>query len=148
MGNIYRAEILFVARVHPSVPGTQLRRILQPATVCVQPATVCVQPATECVQPATLCVQPATLLCPACKRTCPGTQLTRAEFDRIWAASVDLMRRGYEVPGASPTAAARTHAAAAWTHAALYRLPDAYKGGLHTCGYSLRTCGYSLHTYG
>jgi len=45
VGNIYRAEILFVARVHPSVPGLQL---------------------------------------------------TRDEFDRVWAASVDLMQRGYE----------------------------------------------------
>ena len=26
VGNIYRAEILFVARVHPSVPGVQLTR--------------------------------------------------------------------------------------------------------------------------
>ena len=26
VGNIYRAEILFVARVHPSVPGAQLTR--------------------------------------------------------------------------------------------------------------------------
>ena len=48
VGNIYRAEILFVARVHPSVPGLQL---------------------------------------------------TRYEFDRVWAASVNLMQRGYEQVG-------------------------------------------------
>lgn len=45
VGNIYRCEILFVARVHPNVPGNAL---------------------------------------------------SRAEFDRVWAASVKLMRRGYE----------------------------------------------------
>ena len=45
VGNIYRAEILFVARVHPSAPGRHL---------------------------------------------------TRNEFDRVWAASVRLMQRGYE----------------------------------------------------
>ncbi|EOD14820.1 putative formamidopyrimidine-DNA glycosylase [Emiliania huxleyi CCMP1516] len=45
VGNIYRAEILFVASVHPNTPGKAL---------------------------------------------------SRAEFDRVWAASVKLMRRGYE----------------------------------------------------
>ena len=45
VGNIYRAEILFVAAVHPSLRGEQL---------------------------------------------------TRAEYDRVWQASVALMRRGYE----------------------------------------------------
>lgn len=45
VGNIYRCEILFVARVHPNTPGNAL---------------------------------------------------SRAEFDRVWAASVKLMRRGYE----------------------------------------------------
>ena len=45
VGNIYRAEILFVAGVHPEIKGSEL---------------------------------------------------SRAQFDRIWAATVSLMRRGYE----------------------------------------------------